>query len=141
MSSRSLGDRSSRTSTRGRSPRSRSGCSRAAARSGLPPRLRRRRLPEPRDPQADQRGGHLPERVPAPMVVTARLKHVAGSRWKSRRYLDMTPLDGQPYRIAGLWGCRKVRKTLNATKSVSRAHYEYRQFDSCKLFFLNLILG
>jgi hypothetical protein len=29
------------------------------------------------------------------MLVAARLRHVAGSRWGTRKYLDMTRLDEQ----------------------------------------------
>lgn len=50
------------------------------------------------------------------MLVTARLKYVAESEWELRHYLDVTLLDdGWPYRMAGLWGCRKVHKDLDGT--------------------------
>lgn len=35
----------------------------------------------------------FPDGRPAPMLVTARLKCVAESKWESRRYLDVTLLD------------------------------------------------
>ena len=34
----------------------------------------------------------------------------------SRRHLDVTLLDERPYRMADLWGYRKVRKNLDGTK-------------------------
>lgn len=36
------------------------------------------------------------------MLVTARLKYVAKSEWGARRYLDVTLLEGQPHREAGI---------------------------------------
>ena len=59
--------------------------------------------------------GTFPDGNSALMLVTARLKYVAGSEWGSRRYLDVTLLEGWPHRMAGLWGCRKVRKNLDST--------------------------
>ena len=59
--------------------------------------------------------GTFPGGRSALMLATARLKHVAESSWGSRRYLDATLLDGQPYRKAGRLGCRKVRKNLDGT--------------------------
>ena len=38
--------------------------------------------------------GTFPDGRPAPMLVTARLKYVAESEWGSRRYLDVTLLEG-----------------------------------------------
>ena len=38
--------------------------------------------------------GAFPDGRPAPMLVTAGLKHVAESAWGSRRYLDVTLLEG-----------------------------------------------
>lgn len=35
-------------------------------------------------------------------LVTARLKYVAESEWGLRRQLDVTLLEGQPYRTTGL---------------------------------------
>ena len=46
--------------------------------------------------------GTFPDGKSALMLVTARLKYVAESEWGSRRYLDVTLLDEQPYRMAGL---------------------------------------
>ena len=37
--------------------------------------------------------GTFPDGKSALMLVTARLKHVAGSEWGARRYLDVTLLD------------------------------------------------
>lgn len=42
----------------------------------------------------------FPDGNSALMLVTARLKYVAESRWGFRRYLDVTPLDEQPHREA-----------------------------------------
>ena len=42
--------------------------------------------------------GTFPDGESALMLVTARLKYVAESEWGSRRYLDVTLFDGQPYR-------------------------------------------
>jgi len=36
--------------------------------------------------------GNFPDGESALMLVAARLRHVAGTRWSDRRYLDMTPL-------------------------------------------------
>lgn len=41
------------------------------------------------------------------MLVTTRLKHVSESRWNSRRYLDVTLLEGWPHRTVGLGAVRK----------------------------------
>lgn len=60
--------------------------------------------------------GTFPNGKSALMLVTARLKYVAESEWGSRRYLDVSLLDEQPYRMAGLWGCPKVRKNLDGTR-------------------------
>lgn len=60
--------------------------------------------------------GTFPDGKSALMLVTARLKYVAESEWGLRHYLDVTLLDGWPYRMAGLWGCRKVRKNLDDTR-------------------------
>ena len=49
------------------------------------------------------------------MLASARLKYVAESEWGSKRYLDVTLLEGWPHRMAGLGGCRKVRKNLDGT--------------------------
>lgn len=46
--------------------------------------------------------GTFPDGRSALMPVTARLKYVAESEWGSRRYLDVTLLDEEPYRTAGL---------------------------------------
>ena len=54
----------------------------------------RHRAPEPRDPQAHARGRTFPDGKSALMLVTARLKYVAESEWGSRRYLDVTLLEG-----------------------------------------------
>ena len=59
----------------------------------------------------------FPDGKSALMLVSARLKHVAESEWGSRRYLDVTLLEGQPHRRAGLEGCREVRKNLDGTDS------------------------
>ena len=59
--------------------------------------------------------GTFPDGRSALMLVAARLKYVAESSWGSRRYLDVTLLDEQPYRKAGQLGCRKVRKNLDGT--------------------------
>ena len=56
------------------------------------------------------------------MLVIARLKYVAESEWGSRRYLDVTPMDEQPYRRAGLWDCRKASKNLDGTKMEGIKH-------------------
>ena len=56
--------------------------------------------------------GTFPDGKSALMLVTARLKYAAESEWGSRRRLDVTLLEGQPHRTAGLGGCRKVRKIL-----------------------------
>jgi len=37
--------------------------------------------------------GNFPDGESALMLVAARLRHVAGTRWGTRRYLDMTKLD------------------------------------------------
>jgi transposase-like protein len=37
--------------------------------------------------------GAFPDGRSALMLVAARLRHVAGSRWGTRKYLDMTRLD------------------------------------------------
>lgn len=42
--------------------------------------------------------GTFPDGKSALMLVTARLKYVAESEWGSRRYLDVTLLEEQPYR-------------------------------------------
>lgn len=42
--------------------------------------------------------GTFPDGKSALTLVTARLKYVAESEWGSRRYLDVTLFDGQPYR-------------------------------------------
>ena len=43
------------------------------------------------------------------------LARVLKCEWGLRHYLDVTLFDGVPYRMAGLWGCRKVRKNLDGT--------------------------
>ena len=45
--------------------------------------------------------GTFPDGESALMLVTARLRYVADSEWGSRRYLDVTLLDEEPYRRAG----------------------------------------
>ena len=45
--------------------------------------------------------GTFPDGRSALMLVTARLRYVADSEWGSRRYLDVTLLDEEPYRKAG----------------------------------------
>ena len=45
--------------------------------------------------------GTFPDGKSALMLVTARLRYVADSEWGSRRYLDVTLLDEEPYRKAG----------------------------------------
>lgn len=35
---------------------------------------------------------------------------------RTSRYLDATLLEGQPYRMADPWGCRKAHKNLNGTR-------------------------
>ena len=60
--------------------------------------------------------GAFPDGRSALMLVAARPKHVAESSWGSRRYLNATLLDEQPYRKAGRLGCRKVRKNLDGTR-------------------------
>ena len=65
--------------------------------------------------------GVFPDGKSALMLATARLKFIAESEWGSRHYLDVTLLDEWPYRMAGLWGCRKVRKNLNGTHRRRRA--------------------
>lgn len=57
--------------------------------------------------------GTLPDGESALILVTARLKYVTESEWDSKRHLDVTLLDEQPYRTAGLGGCRKARKNLD----------------------------
>ena len=52
--------------------------------------------------------GAFPDGRSALMLVAARLRHVAGSRWGTRKYLDMTRLDEHGAR-------RKIRKSC-ATK-------------------------
>lgn len=42
--------------------------------------------------------GTFPDGESALMLVTARLKYVTESEWGSRRYLDVTLLEGQQYR-------------------------------------------
>ena len=63
--------------------------------------------------------GAFPDGKSALMFVTARLKYVAVSEWGSKRYLDVTLLDERPHRMAGLWGCRKVRKDLDGASPVT----------------------
>ena len=46
------------------------------------------------------------------------LARVLKCEWGLRHYLDVTLFDGVPYRMAGLWGCRKVRKNLDGTGAV-----------------------
>lgn len=47
---------------------------------------------QPGSAQTDARGGAFPDGQSALMLVAARLRHVAGTRWGSRRYLDMSRL-------------------------------------------------
>ena len=54
----------------------------------------RHRAAQPRDPTQDEVVGTFPDGRSALMLVTARLKHVAESEWGSRRYLDVTLLEG-----------------------------------------------
>lgn len=49
------------------------------------------------------------------ILVAAKLKYDTEGERGSRRYLDATLLDEQPYRMAGLWNCRKVRKNPDGT--------------------------
>jgi len=56
--------------------------------------------------------GTFPDGRSALMLVSARLKYVAESEWGSRRYLDVTLLDEQPYRMAGLGVVGKCARIL-----------------------------
>src|ERR1700704_969202 len=42
-----------------------------------------------RDPQANPRGRRLPRRQLGPHLAAARLRHIAGTRWSTKRYLNM----------------------------------------------------
>lgn len=56
----------------------------------------------PRDrtgnPPRTKGGGVFPDGRSALMLVAVRLRHVVKSEWRSRRYLDVTPLEEGPYR-------------------------------------------
>ena len=56
--------------------------------------------------------GTFPDGNPALMLVTARLEYVAEGEWGSRRYLDVTLLEGQPHRRAGPWAVGKCARIL-----------------------------
>jgi putative transposase len=46
--------------------------------------------------------GAFPDGESAVMLVGARLRHVAGTKWGSRRYLDMSRLDNEPKELVNL---------------------------------------
>ena len=45
--------------------------------------------------------GSFPDGQSALMLAAARLRHIAGTKWGERRYLDMTRLKGSKTRRAG----------------------------------------
>lgn len=46
--------------------------------------------------------GAFPDGESAVMLVGARLRHVAGTKWGSRRYLDMSRLDNEPKELVNV---------------------------------------
>ena len=44
--------------------------------------------------------GSFPDGKSALMLVAARLRHIASTRWGTRRYLDMTPLRDEDLQTA-----------------------------------------
>lgn len=57
------------------------------------------------------------------MLMTARLKCIAESKWESRRYLDVSLLDEYPYRTAGHPPHAKRKKDRTGSKPV-RSFFE-----------------
>ena len=54
------------------------------------PRMGRARAP-------DQPGGSFPDGRSALMLVAASLRHVAGTKWGTHKYMDMSGLRGEPF--------------------------------------------
>ncbi len=55
-----------------------------------------------RDPPADEGGGRVPGWPVGDDAVPARLRHVAGTHWGTRKYLDMAQLREQDQEEAAL---------------------------------------
>ena len=56
--------------------------------------------------------GIFPDGKSALMLVATRLKYVAKSECRSRRYLDVTLFDEWSSQMLGLWSCRKLARIL-----------------------------
>lgn len=66
---------------------------------------------------ADERGlSDLPGRQERANARNRPAQARRGERVGSRCHLDVTLPDEEPHRMAGLWGCRKVRKNLDGTR-------------------------
>ncbi len=62
--------------------------------------------------------GAFPDGHSALMFVAARLRHVAGTSWGTRKYLDMKRLTGQPAQENSA-SCAQQNGALTQTRSVN----------------------
>ena len=60
------------------------------------PHQQRDRAAEPCDPPPHPSGGDVPDGNSALMLVCARLRYVAGTRWGNKKYMNMKHLETAP---------------------------------------------